>query len=340
MTIIKYCIYILIIIIIIIILLNIHTAIIKYKNKTIEVFNDIELPFKLNSSNLFIEDSYNLMSKIDDIYWKFMNHSNILARGYLKLDEMVDQYRKNSLQNITNEEKKYIINNIELNVKTFIYTNQKIYNYLKYWCSQIKIAKSSKWLESGMPHTHNNIIILNESAFNSSFQFSTFLHEIIHIHQRKYPQDWNELILSLRFQNYNFLDNPSSGLENILLRNRTNPDGLDINYLWCDPITNKHYWIGTIYSTIIPVSLINDMQYIACHMQIDNAGMYKYTGTMINLNNFNNFNNFFGITNNNYHPNEIIAEYINIYIGNYNYNNYDGYKLFKIYIDDFILAKY
>ena len=353
--------YNLVIIILLVFIIYIHTAINRKRNNIEQFANDEfrntvgtmvpttfatgfayskpDLKFVLNSENLYIEDS-NIWSSKLATYWLFMNQPNIEARKQTKLVELQNKYRNSGIQTITDTEKKNTSSTIEMNINSLKTTKPEMYHYLKYWGSRFKLAKGATWLEGGMPHTHENMIILNPSSFTSSgFQFSTFLHEIAHIHQRKYPQDWDELIWQWGFLHYNFLDSPSSGLENILVRNRTNPDGLDINYLWKDPSSGKYYWIGAIYSTITPTSLTDGVQYLACEMTTDNANVFRYTGTTINLAQFDSFINFFGVSNNHYHPNEIIAEYMTKYLADDELPN-KGYDLFKTYMKIFIWPKY
>ena len=335
----RFWIYTAILILLLVIIIFIHTAINGKSHSAIETFRNPELPFSINMENMFIEDP-NIWSNKLATYWLFMNQPNVAARGENKLAELQSKYRCDGIQPICNEEKNNITSNIELNVKSLKETKPEIYYYLKYWCQRFKLAKGAKWLEDGMPHTHENVIIFPPGYYTSSgFSFGTFLHEVTHIHQRKYPIDWDELIWEWGFLHYNFLDAPASGLENILVRNRTNPDGLDINYLWRDPTTSKYYWIGAVFPTITPASLTDGVQYIACEMSPDAANVYHYTGTSLNLAQFGGFMDFFGVRNNNYHPNEIIAEYMSQYLAGAELPN-KGYHLFKTYMKVFMWPKY
>ena len=329
----KLVIYLLIIIILFLLILNIYTLL--NKKTTIEKFKNMENPFNLYTADIFIEDNTTWMNKLA-VYFNYMNQTNILARKFTKLEEMKDKYKCDGIQPLSETEKKYIINSIELAIRSLKTNNTNLYNYLYYWRMFFKLAKASSWLENGMPHTHEDLIILPSSFFNNNFQLPTFIHEITHIHQRKYPQDWDELIWKLGFQHYNLTD---SKLDNILIRNRVNPDGLDYNYLWKNPTTGKYYWIGAIFSSITPTSLTDNIQYVACEMMQNNAGLFIFSGNIIDLNMFNDFNNYFGISNNHYHPNEIIAEYMTYYYNNSNISNI-GYEIFTKYMDKYIWIKY
>jgi hypothetical protein len=335
----RFWIYLTIIIVLLVIIIYIHTAINRKLSLSLEPFRSTELPFTLNIENLFIEDP-NIWSGKLATYWLFMNQPNVEARGQSKLSDLQNEYRCDGIQPICKKEKNDIVSAIMLNVKSIKDIKPEIYHYLKYWCQRFKLAKGATWLEGGMPHTHEDVIILPAKYFTpSGFSFSTFLHEVTHIHQRKYPQDWDELIWQWGFLHYNFLDAPASGLENILVRNRTNPDGLDINYLWRDPKSSKYYWIGAVFPTITPSSLTNDMQYIACEMIGDSSNVYRYTGITVNLSQFGGFLDYFGLRNNHYHPNEIIAEYMSKYLVGDELTN-KGYDLFKTFMKVFIWPKY
>jgi len=291
--------------------------------------------FNLYTADLFIEDTNTWFNKLA-VYFNYINKTNILARKFISMEDMKDKYKCDGIQPISETEKKYIINSIELAIKKLKSTNLKLYNYLYYWRMYFKLAKASSWLENGMPHTHENVIVLPSYFFNNKFVLSTFIHEITHIHQRKYPQDWDELIWKLGFQHYNLKD---TKLDNVLIRNRTNPDGLDYNYLWKNGNTDKYYWIGAIFASITPNSLTDNIQYIACEMILNSSNNFIYSGIDIDLNKFTDFKDFFGIINNNYHPNEIIAEYMTNYYENNNNNN-TGYEIFKNYMNKFIWSKY
>ena len=335
----RYWLYLLVVIILLVIILYIHTAMNRRKHAQIETFRIAELPLALNRENLFIEDPNIWCNKLAT-YWLFMNQPNVEARGQNKLVELQEKYRSSGIQPISNVEKRDITAALELNIKSLATSNPNIYHYLKYWSQRFKLAKGANWLEGGMPHTHEDVIILPASYFTpTGFQFPTFFHEITHIHQRKYPEDWDDLIWRWGFQHYNFLDSPASGLENIMARNRTNPDGLDVNYVWKCPTSSKYYWIGAIYSTITPTSLTDGIQYIACELNLDNSNNYRFTGTTINLAQFGGFIDYFGVRNNNYHPNEIIAEYMAKYLVGEELSN-AGYQIFKRHVETLIWPKY
>ena len=277
-------------------------------NKRIELFSEsLDVKYMDNNNINYGE------------YWEHMTQPNIMARGFVNIIKMKEAY-KSSLVPIKTYEKEYITKKI----------NELNNDYINYWIKYIYISKGAEWLEAGMPHTHDNYIIMHNNWF-SNFNENTLMHEIVHIHQRKYPNHWYDLIVDLGFIYYDNLQ----GLENIYIRNRTNPDGLNIKYLWTDEKTGKKYWIGAVFNNLAPTSLINDINYIACEMRSDSANIYKFTGTILNISSFTNYNNFFCINNNNYHPNEIIAEYMTIYM-NKKGKECMGYKIFLNHITKLI----
>lgn len=355
----------------------------NYESNNSSIINDLSiiLPYRhlntnidieIDISKFFLEDIYE-WSNILQPYWNYMNTPNILARKASSIDELITKYSNYGISAISKDEKNYVIKSIQSWLTNIINNNKPFYYYLNYWIHKCRLAKGSNWLEDGMPHTHKDIIIMDTNWF-SNFRDSTFLHELIHIHQRKNPNDFDTLIKLLGFTHYNFNIRQSSNLDNILIRNRTNPDGLDINYLWNLPYTtnnnidvnndvnNVKYWIGAVYESLTPTSLTNNIDYIAVKLRKMPNGNYSYIGEntnnsndIIKLINFEIFNEFMALpsNNNNYHPNEIIADYFIKYFNNFIINKQinknkmkkvnikkNGYDIFCEYINNILLNKY
>jgi hypothetical protein len=136
--------------------------------------------------------------------------------------------------------------------------------------------------------------------------------------------------------------NTIKGFENIISRNRLNPDAIDCNWLWKSPVDNNKYWIGAVFNSITPDNL-GDVSYVGIKIDMDNSGNHYYNGTdSRNLNIWVDFQDYFGIKNNHYHPNEIIAEYMGYYFNNNhgiigNLKNKKGYGVFINWYSDTII---
>jgi hypothetical protein len=182
----------------------------------------------------------------------------------------------------------------------------------------VKIAKGTQALEGGMPHTHANIIIMNAEWFKHP-QFSTFIHELVHINQREYPDKYRKLFTDLNFRFVKI-----QGFDDVMLRSRHNPDTFDpeifdsdlgINkkdWIWYCSDNKRFYWLGAVFRSITPESL-NDVEYLAYELSpsIEPEVFFYNGGIPISLSKFTEFNKYFaGISNNHYHPNEITAELI------------------------------
>tara|TARA_B100000029_G_scaffold476323_1_gene520365 strand:- start:287 stop:814 length:528 start_codon:yes stop_codon:yes gene_type:complete len=129
---------------------------------------------------------------------------------------------------------------------------------------------------------------------------------------------------------------------------RANPDGLEMMWVWDHPEATNPIWVNAVFDIIDNESYrknkLRKVRYIALPLnrQIkkinkDKNGkktiIYKHKKykvivekgqpKVINIEDASEFNHFFRITNNNYHPNEITAEYFRIYILNLigKYNN-------------------
>ena len=318
----------------------------KNNNNTLSRTNN-NIKKIVNNSNLiqslqFITDKHDnlyksLISYISVEYLVHMDYVNIISRGFNNMIDISKKYEQELISKITDAEKDYL--NESVNAKLLelndISSNDKnkqswVLNILE----NCKISKGQKWLEMGMPHTHSDVIIFNKSIF-TNFNWNTFIHECVHIDQRKNMNKYRELYMIWGFIHTNI--STIKGMENIMTRNRLNPDAIDCNWLWKCPSDNNYYWIGAVFNSITPTSL-GDVSYVGLKIESDSMGNYYYNGTdSRNLNSWYEFQNYFNIKNNQYHPNEIIAEYMSIYFDENNYDkigfnktmkNIKGYNIF------------
>ena len=293
---------------------------------------------------------------INSEYMKNMNQSNLSARHCLSVNELYDKY-KTAFDDITPEEKE-TINEFLLNLLNNIKrVNIAYYNYVTKWLKEISFAKGKYWLESGMPHTLENTIIMDATWFTNPRQ-TTLLHELTHIHQRNVEFDFEDLYEEL---GYYHTSEYIKGLEVIKELNRNNPDGLSKNWLWKMPkLNNKdtkskdtnnnnndnYWWIGAVFKSATPSSLI-ETDLLAFKLDRDKEGHFYYLKQQPTLLiNLTSFINFFGENPNNYHPNEMTAKFAEFYLLDIlsdkqrNYDNYEGYKVYKTYFENMIKKYY
>lgn len=336
----------------------------------------------------------------DDNYLNTMNAQNLISRECSSMKQCRAKYSK-SLLEINNSEAEGI--NILLNMIVRKLKSEGKEGNLLLRLSIIKllvsgnvfIAKGNKWLENGMPHTIlNNIVLPAETWFNQISllskrcngkqdcfhesillnEGSTLIHELTHIRQRYHESQliydtnhvnpYNNLYKLWGFIKSDYIDN----IQDILEKNRHNPDGLDDKWIWKTNANNvdKYYWIGAIFNNHNPSSL-RDVQYIAVELfkissqelhltnddipkgaielpiEISNGNNANNTNnifkrlessSIIQLSSLREFNDYFGnvLGNNNYHPNEISAQYMEIYYKNKlnlgGKPNNEGYKHF------------
>lgn len=261
----------------------------------------------------------NLISYLDREYLPKLNSVNIQARGQATFPQIRAQYlgggghggTSGLCEQVTEDEQARIHDMItdEVLAKLTGLNNQnkkeqlsKMSAYLRKWLSKVWIAKGRPWLEAGMPHTHGPCIIMSHDWLTVPTP-GTLIHELIHVHQRMNPADFDPLYAKWGFQR---ADGMISGLEAKYPLYRVNPDGLDPNWIWTDSGTGRVYWIASLFNSVDPDSL-KDTQYLAFPLAGDSL---RYTGREpIPLAKFTEFQNMFGIQHNNYHPNEIAAEY-------------------------------
>jgi hypothetical protein len=316
--------------------------------------------FELNFFNE--KNSYSLFG--DYSYLQLMNPINIQSRGANSKAECIKMYLSNILK-ISDEEKESTLKFVEHLLYILSKSDIKYLDvFLETVLKTIYIAKNSNWLEQGLPHTHKNIVFLPQSWFNQINNVNynketgieigtenqsqsqsqnnkmiielqdhtflnaseTFLHELVHIHQRIKSDDYYNFYKSIGFIEAKYIDN----FENVLKMNRQNPDGMNLNWVWKDPYTNTYYWIGAVFNSENPSSL-TDVNYIAFPLYPITDLTFKRVENSKNkiLNEFDNFQKYFGIHNNNYHPAEIVAQYIEEYFNNSTLNN-PAYNLFKL----------
>jgi len=294
------------------------------------------------------EEASKLIVK-DGIYLKGMNQANLSARKCSNIDELYSKYL-NAFDNITNKEKdtidKFVLD-LLLDIQNI---NTKYYNYIIKWLNTISIAKAKAWLEDGMPHTLDKTIVMDAKWFTEPRR-STFVHEIMHVHQRESIMDFEDVYDQLGYVYYPV---EIKGLESIYPLNRNNPDGTSKYWLWYNnnskstKTSNNYWWIGAIFKNSTPSSL-TDANLVALELQSGADGtLYFLKQNPTPLSNLKVFIDFFGENPNNYHPNEMIAKFSELYLEDtmnhmMNENSkykYEGYKIYKKYFDNMINKYY
>ncbi len=320
-----------------------------------EVSNHTTYPLPQQTIRFLNPTAMNIFEFSDD-YLISMNSANINARQ-LTTAGLHNKY-KSSILVISEDEKQSFNNFIQL-INTKLDASKesnatrckKFINYIL--IQKTIIAKSATWLESGMPHTHQNIIILSQQWFNEITNTTTLTnntkilenggtlsHEIIHILQRIYPEKFKKLYEKWGFIHASYIDNFS----NIEDHNRINPDGRDIKWIWRTPSASQfvstYYWFGALFRNESPTRL-SDVEYVIYPVyEID--GKNKKFKLMENgsihhqLSDSKEHKTYFNITNNHYHPNEIVAEYFSIWFkkmcGLHEGLNVEAYSLFESWI--------
>ena len=251
-----------------------------------------------------------LINYLMDNYLNKMNAVNMKARGFDAKVDVIAKYKDLCLD-ISQDE----MENVNTSISSYLNREKKrlqenyLDGYFKYWLPKIVIGKGQNWLESGMPHTHQNIIIMDSAWFNN-VRMDTLIHEIGHVHQRMEPGDWEELIKEWGFTNCQSADNKIVGLDSLLIRNRLNPDGMDCYWRWKDIVSGKSYWIGAIFKSDEPESL-RDVEYVGVELEWNSEnGLWYLTDRKTSLNSLVPFVAYFGLDHDNYHPHEIGSHYL------------------------------
>jgi hypothetical protein len=275
-------------------------------NNIFEYFTDNIIEFKKEQ---FIEPE-KFKSEYRDIlknYSYYFNSKNLQKRNIKNIDEFFNIYLS-SLKKSSNNFIYKFNKNLNYNI------NDKLYPFLEYIIPKSRIVRVNN-IENNYPHTHRDIMFFN--YIPSGF---IIVHELVHIDQRINPNFYNNIYNLWGFKKVNNINNFNYLKDN----NRTNPDGLDIYWVW--NYNNKHFWIGKIYDNNI--NNISDATSKICTLEKTNEE-YSFTNKMINLEDSNIYKDFFGkVDNNDYHPNEIIAEYLTHFIYNNKQAIYPAEKIF------------
>ena len=255
-------------------------------------------------------ESKTLYSVVLQYYLSGFNQPNIQARGFDTKAELARTY-KTMIIPITTAEESMITSKLSSILEQIPDTKLA---KVSSWISRAGIAKGAKWLESGMPHTHGNTMIMNANWFTNTAG-STYFHELFHIIQRNNPDRFENLyIQSWDFKKVAGGAKSILGLETQLSLARMNPDANDFCWIWLDNTTGKHYWINAIFIESAPKSLLA-VQYLAYPViQQQDSRTFRYLGSQaIELKSLTPFVNMFGIGYNHYHPNEIASQYAEYY---------------------------
>ena len=309
--------------------LNYHKSLINYLNS--------------NDSKLLFKNAH---------YLSNMNSINVKSRNFNNLEDLKLKYINDSLDDITNEEKDAFF----WMIQNLIIRGNKLspFIYKSIFIDKLKIAKSNTWLEYNMAHTHKNVIILTQDWFKNITikkkenlimstllnEGSTFCHELMHVHQRKYKKRYEKLYYKWGFTKGHYIHN----CEEYFNKNRLNPDGTELNWLWKN--NNKYYLFGAIFNN--NPSDLGDVSYLIREIKKTDQNVFNYSGDFdkypkISLFNHEGFMNYFGIINNHYHPNEIASQYFEYYLndnlGEKDNFNPKGYKIFLKNIEYILYGK-
>ena len=271
-----------------------------------EHFTNIYFPEKNEAINVLTQDSY----------FKHFNSMDFKLRG-LTTKNYKEIYSK-SIQPFTNSEKQMIISQVN-SIPLFRNT---IWKFIK-----------TENIEGNMPHTQRDYIILPSNTLNIRLGNENFvrtlIHEQVHVLQRQYINEFNNLYHIWGFRNIDNIGN--------FTNNRTNPDGLDVFWLF---ESNGTYTLPiAIYKN--NASNITDVDIYGFNVsKIYNNGVKYIKKNKHLLKNNKPYQNFFGISYN-YHPNEIAATYFEHYYVEKMTNKpqlegVKGYEIFKTWLRTFL----
>lgn len=331
-----------------------------HKEKKVEHFDDIKFQF------LTPKEAYQTITKSN--YFDHFDTVNQRARHCKNVSHCYLKYKKEMLL-IDPMEARSIKWLVELLMERIRKHKPKLANLINI---KLKFAKFGD-LEGNMPHTHDDVIYFPatfyEEVWDKFQKFknhkgdittemednilephgTTFIHELTHILQRRfshffkkfYQNDWGFISINRK--------NIQKG-GHLFDRNRTNPDALDIGWIWKtqDKLSKKrkdiYYLLLAIFTSDQPSSVTSAETNIYTLEPIKGGDGYNVVKSEPINQNFN-YIDYFGQIQNNYHPNEISAEYMGYYIQEQIKNKktdikklsgHRGYQLFSKFIESFL----
>lgn len=293
-------------------------------------------------------------------YFQHFNTANIRARLCANVTDCKYKYQK-ELMLIDPMEVASITWLIEVITTKLKENNINIFHAFD---MALKFAKFSSNLEANMPHTHGDVIFFPASYYQNVWksyeQFKnkdndtdyvikeygkTLIHELCHVLQRKYESTFTDFYKS-KWHFIKFDEKLLDKCENIFQVSRLNPDGIDIKWLWVNPYSVKNNKKQE-YDLLLAIFRDNHPKFLtdttSTVYKLDKySERYRVAG-IGKIENNTDLNKFFGLISNNYHPNEISAEYLSIYLLNrmglntdINLSSTEGYYNFITFMDKFI----
>jgi len=189
-----------ILLIIILILVLIIIILFILKNKNFEFFENY-----IDNNSIFLNKNellYILETNIDNYYDTF-TPKDLSARKVENINQYITKIEE-SVSEFTTDQKKILEKCIKivfkiLNKINFEYFNGEKANEIPWKIGCIK----GDGYEAGLPHTRNDVIILNKNSVNNTNLnnlISVLIHEKVHVYQKMYPEDVKKYLQKFNFK--------------------------------------------------------------------------------------------------------------------------------------------
>ena len=211
-----------------------------------------------NKNNIIFlkkDELYEILKKDEDNYYSKFYKNDFTSRKIKNINEYLEII-KSSVDNINDYEKNKITLSIKKADDFFKNIDYKWFNGNK--------AIDIKWIiglvkdktyEAGLPHTRHDIIIISKkdvNNFSDEKLIKTFIHEKIHLYQKKYKNDVELYLNEFNFKKIKLRDENDN--------TRANPD-LD-NFIYAD---NNNNQLKAVFNN--NPSSIEDIKYIPYNNQ-------------------------------------------------------------------------
>ena len=298
-----------------------------FKNIKVELFNNYGILFLNKNEACAVLIDEKTEKYISNFTLQEMKTRKCISNDYEYRDseELINSCKRDYCDNVLNfkDNDKKRIQKIVYKIVTKI---KKVYPKIP--IITFKFIKTTNKVETGLPHTREDCIVLPENIikYSDTDLMETILHEYIHILQKKYPESFKYLYTQIwPFVNVNKIEIPVNN------KQRSNPDALKLTWAYKydqklflpkSELSEKYgYRLNMPNKVAIPLKQINNSKYEA------------QTDETIQLDDLDGYNEKFCNITQNYHPNEISAVLITKIILDSTDNDKKCYRYLKLWLD-------
>lgn len=135
------------------------------------------------------EESFSIIKKDDDGFFKRFFPADLYARKVTSIEEYLKKTEAKGVSNFTKEEKKKVETAVTLSKEILKTKQMSWFDGMKASEEAWRFAKTTQEYEEGLPHTRGNVIFISTKNLEDDINIlsETLSHEKIHVYQKTYP---------------------------------------------------------------------------------------------------------------------------------------------------------